>query len=168
MIRINLSTLVHAKIGQHQSIILNLDAVSTTELDLRYLKGELHFTRVRYGVLVEGLLETEVQTECTRCLTPFYEPVTIELGDIVSLPGAELTPECPVRISEDGWADLLPLIREYVWISIPVNAICSPECKGICQECGGNLNLGMCTCDNSLPIDPRWDALRMLLDSSDN
>jgi hypothetical protein len=33
----------------------------------------------------------------------------------------------------------------------------------LCARCGGNLNLGECTCTES-EIDPRWDGLEALLE----
>lgn len=163
MIKVNLSTLIHAKAGRRETVFLDLSHLAVDDLDLGYLKGKLHFTRVAYGILVEGVLNADVKTECTRCLTPFYAPVVIELEDTISLPGTDLTPERPVRVTEDGWIDLSPLVREYAWLGIPVNAVCSPDCQGICPTCGGNLNLGECTCDDQPPIDPRWSALQALV-----
>ncbi len=163
MIRINLSSLVNAPVGQREVVVLNHEALVLGDLRLKYLEGELRFTRLANGILVEGVLQSEVQTECTRCLEPFYEPVAIELQDTLGLPGASLTPERPVRVTEDGWADISPLVREYAWLGLPLNPLCTLDCKGLCVHCGGNLNRGECTCDSSEPTDRRWDVLRSLL-----
>lgn len=164
MIRINLAPLVHAELGLRETVTLDLTDLSSEDLTLTYLKGILHFTRVTHGILCEGSLETEAQVECTRCLTPFLKPIVIELEDTISLPGADLTPERPVRVTEDYWVDLTPLVREYVLLEVSYNAVCSPDCKGICPECGGNLNLGECVCAERPATDPRWDALKALLE----
>ncbi|MFZ5501209.1 MAG: YceD family protein, partial [Candidatus Micrarchaeota archaeon] len=145
---------------------LDLGRLKLDDLTLGHLKGELQFTRVADGVLVEGKLKATAEVECIRCLTPFFEPVVIDLEDTIGLPGTEITPERPVRIHEDGWADLSPLVREYAWLGLPVSPVCSPDCRGICPECGGNISLGECTCENNAPVDPRWAALRSLLDES--
>ncbi len=164
MIKLNLSSLAHARVGRQEPKDLDIEDVLAGDTELRYLRGHLQFTRVAEGILVLGELDAEAKTECTRCLTPFYQPITIELEDILSLPGAGLTPERPVRVNEDGWVDLAPLIREYVWLGMPPNPICSSTCKGLCPECGGNRNNGECTCENVTTIDPRWEALRQLVD----
>ncbi|HNT76252.1 MAG TPA: DUF177 domain-containing protein [Anaerolineae bacterium] len=163
MIRVNLAPLVHAELGLRELVTLNLSNLTFEDLTLNYLKGSLHFTRVAQGILCEGHLNAEVQVECIRCLTLFSQPIVIELEDIVGLPGADLTPERPVRVTEDYWVDLAPLIYEYAWLEIPHNAVCSPHCKGICPDCGGNLNLGECVCEEGAALDPRWDALKTLL-----
>lgn len=163
MIRIDLSTLVHAKVGQRQTVMLDFGDTVLGDLHLAYLKGEVQFTRLAHGILAQGKPETEVETECIRCLTPFFVPITIELEDLISLPGADLTAERPVRVTEDGWADLAPLIREYAWLGLPINPICSENCQPLCPHCGGNINKGECVCDDPTSTDPRWEALRSLL-----
>jgi uncharacterized protein len=168
MIKVNLSSLTHAKSGNQFDTDLDLGHLQLNDLDLAYLKGHLCFTRVSDGILVQGLLKTIVTTECTRCLTSYNAPITIELEDVISLPGAEVSQERPVRVSENGWANLAPLIREYAWLGLPAIALCAPDCKGICLECGGNRNLGECTCEEVERIDPRWEALKALMDRPEN
>jgi uncharacterized protein len=163
MIKVNLFALIHAKPGAREAIVLDTGSVKVDDLDVGYLKGTLHFTRLAYGVLVTGTLDAQVRTECTRCLTPFYVSIVIEIDDTITLSGADLTPERPVRVAEDGWVDLSPLIRENAWVAVPVKPICTPDCQGICPTCGGNINLSECTCDGAAPIDPRWGPLQALL-----
>ncbi len=167
MIKINLSSIVHAEVGHRESVDLDINSLILGDLVLGYLKGGLHFTRLAHGILCQGTLNAEIEVECTRCLTLFYAPILIELEDVLSPPGAALTPEQPVRVTEDGWVDLAPLVREYAWLGIPFKPICSAECKGICPECGGNINLGECVCDHEVSIDPRWEVLRTLLEDYD-
>lgn len=167
MIKVNLSSLAHAKVGQQEAASLRRGRLVIRDLDLQFLRGSLRFTRVSNGVLVKGELNTAVRTECTRCLSSFYAPVSITLEDTISLPGTPLTPEYPVRINEDGWIDLFPLIRDYIWVELPVNPVCASDCLGICPRCGGNRNLSECTCEHSSGIDPRWQALRALIENKE-
>ena len=164
MIKLNLSSLAHARVGRSHSVDLVIGHVHVDDTELKNLRGTLEFTRVAEGILVQGELDTYAKTECIRCLTPFFEPVKIELEDIIGLPGASLTPERPVRVHDDGWLDLTPLVREYALLGLPSSPICSAGCKGLCPECGGNRNNGECVCEDILPIDPRWEALRHLVD----
>jgi len=41
--------------------------------------------------------------------------------------------------------------------------VCRPDCRGLCARCGGDLNLGECTCEEPR-IDPRWEGLDVLLE----
>ena len=167
MINLNLSSLTHTEVGRRETIVLDAKNLVIDDLTLNNLQGELCFTRVAHGILCQGNLTVNVEVDCTRCLVPFYTPTTIELEDTISLPGAALTPEYPVRVTEDGWVDLTPLIREYVWLGIPQKPVCTPGCRGICSDCGGNINLGECSCGDKESIDPRWEALRALIDNSE-
>jgi len=47
-------------------------------------------------------------------------------------------------IPDDGYIDLGVIFREYLLLEIPINAVCKPDCKGLCPECGQNLNENMC------------------------
>jgi uncharacterized protein len=53
------------------------------------------------------------------------------------------------------------VLREQVLLAVPLKAICREDCKGLCPQCGKNLNLETCSCDNAI-TDPRWGALKDL------
>ena len=57
----------------------------------------------------------------------------------------------------EGQVDLEPLIRDVVVLAMPFAPLCRPECRGLCARCGGDLNLGACTCPPE--ADPRWAPL---------
>ena len=168
MIKVNLSSVTHAKPGYQYQTELDLSRLLIGDLDLTYLKGQLSLTRISDGILIQGSLDTEVKTECTRCLTSYYESISIELDDVISLAGAEISQERPVRVAENGWADISPFIREYTWLGLPFARLCSEDCKGICLDCGGNRNLGECKCGEVQKTDPRWEVLRTLIDRPEN
>jgi uncharacterized protein len=48
-----------------------------------------------------------------------------------------------------------------------MQARCKPDCKGLCAQCGQNLNEGQCDCDAE-PIDPRLAPLRALLEQMED
>jgi len=54
------------------------------------------------------------------------------------------------------------LLREYLVLDIPSRPLCRPECKGLCPECGNNLNESTCEHPES-QIDPRLASLSSLL-----
>lgn len=164
MVRIRLSSLTNGRVGQRESVGLDLGPFSLDDLSVDHLKGVINFTRVANGILAQGNLNAGVATECTRCLEPFFAPVVVDFEGLIALAGAPLSPERPVRVTEDGWADLAPLIREHLWLALPSGPVCSPKCSGLCPECGGNIDRGECACGEKGPIDPRWAVLQTLLD----
>jgi uncharacterized protein len=65
-------------------------------------------------------------------------------------------------IDELHTLDLHEVIRQGLWLATPMEALCRLDCAGLCPTCGGNRNLGECSCQETA-IDPRWAALQALL-----
>jgi uncharacterized protein len=107
---------------------------------------------------VEGV----VAFSCARCLKPFEDGFRVEVQELFA-GGAEADEEA-YRI-EEGVLDLEPLIRDAVVTSLPFAPLCRPDCLGLCARCGGDLNLGECSCPPE--ADARWEALSQIrFDSS--
>lgn len=162
MIRFDVSALIKARLGT--SLTLNLDTgpQSLTDLKVDFLRGTLQAVRVQGALLVRGTVESQLGLECVRCLEPFVLPITLELEEMFRLPGADPRPDISYAVNCDGWLDLAPLLREQAWVVIPMKPLCSPDCKGLCPQCGANLNLESCTCEN-VRVDPRLALLKDLL-----
>jgi uncharacterized protein len=132
------------------------------------MRGRVQFTRVGTGILVTGKLETLVELECGRCLSPVEGPVAFEIEeefrptvDIVTgvfLPRESDQDEATL-IDEQHILDLGEVIRQDLVLALPASPVCSPVCRGLCPHCGQNLNEAICDCENEV-VDPRWAALR--------
>ncbi|MEN9732834.1 MAG: hypothetical protein RLZ45_829 [Verrucomicrobiota bacterium] len=92
------------------------------------LRYELDVERQPDGLLITGSMATTVSCECARCLKPFRLPV--EIPDLTTL--APLQGEDAVPIDGD-FADLTPLLREDIYLSLPANPLCRPDCRGLSQ-----------------------------------
>ncbi len=66
-------------------------------------------------------------------------------------------------IDEAHRLDLEDPMREYALLSIPMLPLCREDCKGLCPQCGANLNDGPCDCDTE-QVDDRLAALKHLLE----
>ncbi|MEO7658752.1 MAG: DUF177 domain-containing protein, partial [Pyrinomonadaceae bacterium] len=62
---------------------------------------------------------------------------------------------------EDGKIDMAEVVREQLLLVQPEQIFCREDCKGLCPQCGANLNLIDCKCADD-DIDPRWAALKNL------
>jgi len=119
-------------------------------------------------VLVQLSLRGTLRYECRRCLEPVDVSVEEEL-EILFLPPDEARDQENesegVRVFDPakGEIDLGETIREEMVLSQSPWVLCDPECKGLCPQCGINLNEDTCQCSVREP-DPRWDALRALKD----
>ena len=116
------------------------------------------------GVLVmTGSVTTCLHGVCDRCASDFIRNVEIPINVV-------LVEELSNEDSEDEWvfplegesADLEDIIRTVFVLNMDSKLLCKPDCQGICCRCGKNLNDGPCGCQKEL--DPRFAALRQLLD----
>ena len=46
----------------------------------------------------------------------------------------------------DETIDLGDLVREQLYLALPMKPLCAEACKGLCPQCGTNLNRGTCDC----------------------
>ncbi len=162
MLTFDVSRLLKASLGR--SITLHIDTGPRVldDLEVDFLRGTAHVTRVEEGLFVEGTVESRLKLECARCLAPFAFPVTLQLAEMFRFAGSQPRPGAVYAVSEDGELDLAPLIRELSWLAIPMKHLCDAECQGLCPHCGANLNEESCECEE-MHVDPRLAPLKKLL-----
>jgi len=138
------------------------------------VQGEIKLMRTDQGILARGILNTEVEVTCGRCLSLFSCPLTLNIEEEyfptvdviggVSLPLPD-EPGC-FTIDEHHILDLTEAIRQYALLVIPMKPLCRANCAGLCPNCGHNLNQGPCNCPPQ-GGDPRWSKLKELSLASD-
>jgi uncharacterized protein len=131
------------------------------------LSGRVHLVRVGEGILVTGEMETIARLKCSRCLSEFDYAVAIELEEEYE-PVVDIATGSHRSLSEDQDSanlidehhilDITEVVRQDLWVALPPSLLCSEDCKGLCPQCGQNLNQGSCSCVSE-EIDPRWSAL---------
>jgi len=118
---------------------------------------------------VAGHLTGEIELACSRCLEPFTLPVASDF-DLRYVPRTENIGEGEREVEEDDLAtafyddeqiDLTHLVMEQFQLVLPMKALCRADCKGLCPNCGTNLNTGSCDCHVQWE-DPRFAALRAM------
>lgn len=103
---------------------------------------------------------------CDRCASEFQSVITskyrliylftqnIEHSENDRIDVVYLHPETDkIDITKD--------IRDYAILALPMKKLCLEDCKGLCPNCGKNLNEASCNCKNE-KIDPRWEPLQKL------
>jgi len=118
-------------------------------------------------VRVSGKIDARVEVECDRCLKALEVPVSAKFAleyitgqQYESTHVAELsTEEMAVSVFDGEAIDVDEIVREQILLAVPDRALCNDYCKGICSNCGTDLNSGNCNCESS-EIDPRWEALK--------
>ena len=136
-----------------------------TPVDLAF---EIHKDKDKFRLV--GTVVTELELPCSRCLEPFRLPVAAPF-DLRYLPASEVSSDGEREVDdedletsyyENDAIDLNGLMREQFYLALPMKPLCQDDCRGLCPQCGTNLNTGNCSC---APVweDPRLAALKNLL-----
>lgn len=104
----------------------------------------------------------EVNKSCDRCGKPTAKQLTVNINRVAvrELAGEE---DDEILLLPDEKLDLYELCFGEILLSLPMKHLCSENCKGICANCGKNLNDGSCGCVTK-SIDPRLEVLAKLLE----
>ncbi|HKU27232.1 MAG TPA: DUF177 domain-containing protein [Candidatus Sulfotelmatobacter sp.] len=118
-------------------------------------------------IRLRGRLSTGLELQCARCLEPvpqeikrdfelLYRPLGADAGrDELSVTDAE----AEIGYYQGEGLLLEDVLREQVLLALPLKITCRAECKGLCPQCGKNLNEEQCSCSRDAE-DPRWEALK--------
>jgi DUF177 domain-containing protein len=107
----------------------------------------------------QGTARTVVQGECRRCLTPVATPLQLDIGALFSQDPEALDDPDAYPVAPDATEiDVTPAVREELLLAAPRFVLCRDDCKGLCPQCGQDLNAGTCACIPA--IDARWQGLR--------
>ena len=121
---------------------------------------DLRLESVVEGVLVTGTAVVQLRGECVRCLVEIVGEQQIDIQELYVYPGSHATDDKASRLEGD-LLDLEPLLRDDVVLELPFQPLCREDCRGLCAECGADLNLNP-DHRHERPIDPRWEKLRPL------
>lgn len=131
--------------------------------------------QVRAGgekVIVSGVLQASVDTECFRCLRQFRQELKSDfLESFLINPGAADTDDPELSAAEA--ADELSVKGNYLYLKEFLrqifilaqefnNPLCKPDCKGLCVGCGTDLNRTTCSCRTDSEVDVRLIKLKEL------
>ena len=118
-------------------------------------------------IRLRGRLSAGLELQCARCLEPVQQDVKRDFDLLYRPLGADAgRDELSVTVAEaeigyyQGDGILLEdALREQVLLALPLKITCREDCKGLCPQCGKNLNVEQCSCSQELE-DPRWAALK--------
>jgi len=138
--------------------VVSVESVGVT-VDIQKA-GDEYFCQAAVSVKIIG--------ECVRCLT-HYPTVLAGRTDFIICSDTE---ENRLRASEDDEdyvffrgsdlrVDISEPVRQAAILSLSLKPLCSEDCRGLCSQCGTNLNERTCDCVKE-SIDPRWEGLRGL------
>jgi uncharacterized protein len=133
------------------------------------LHVSIKVTRVGDKFLLDGKMSGGIMVRCDRCLDSFHRH--LESGFHVSLAslGQEkdraevelLDEDMEVDFIHGETIDLDEIIKEQVYLSLPMKSICKEGCLGLCPICGANRNVDRCQCDQQY-MNPAFEKLKNL------
>ena len=163
-LKVNVASLLKQDVGRDER-----HQIASTE---DRVTGEVKLVRTPRSILATGHLDTASLCQCSGCLKEFFQPLgldieeefypTTDIGTGRRLPPPE-DPEA-FTIDEHQDLDLSEAIRQYGLAAMPMKPLCSPECRGLCPQCGADLNTGPCSCPPA--SDSRWDGLLVLTNTT--
>jgi DUF177 domain-containing protein len=123
--------------------------VVPVRVDVSRTTGNGWALRLRFSVAVSG--------PCMRCLEPAAPEFEVDARE-VEQPGAVDEELSSPYVNSDGELDLAAWARDALALTLPAQITCTPDCAGLCAQCGANLNEDPEHAHEPAP-DPRWSKL---------
>jgi uncharacterized protein len=122
-------------------------------------------------IRLNGRVATSIELACARCLEPVVQNVDRTFDLLYRPLGSDAGKEemsvtavdAEIGYYQGNGLELEDALREQVILALPLRALCREDCKGLCPQCGTNLNTEQCSCAEPVQ-DPRWEALKELRD----
>ena len=132
--------------GEEANELLDLDQ-SPEVGDYGKINYDLRLRLTANELIVDGSVWADIELECARCGV-FFSTTCINSAFLRAYevkPGSD-----EVDISDD--------LREGILLQMPTYPVCKDSCRGLCAQCGTDLNKDSCQC-NATQGDMRWGAL---------
>jgi uncharacterized protein len=134
-----------------------------------HITGTVSLSKHGHDILVRGQLSGHLGLACSRCLESFSHPVAADFDLLlVPKPGTAAADDeelSPADLDLDYYTgevvDLESLLREQIILMIPVKPLCDEVCKGLCPQCGANVNRETCHCRPEAVNSPFADLAKL-------
>ena len=119
-------------------------------------------------VIVRGIARAVIQSPCARCLEPTDTEVEAELEEAFIRDTGE-----PLEADEDQYMysghvlELDEAVRTALLLELPSRILCKEDCRGLCDQCGADLNINECSCQKDLTHRNPFSALASLLNEDE-
>lgn len=124
---------------------------------------DLELRKLQELVLVKGKMALDLGLTCSRCADDFQYVLTSKfqcmftrekslgypehnVGIAHSEPTGDKPEDLDIEFLEKDYIELSDVLKEQIYLKLPVQPLCSEECKGICPVCGQNQNTHPCQC----------------------
>lgn len=166
----NVSQLLREPIGAERSYPIDGPVPAIEEgAPPDWVTGEARLVRSHRGLIAYATVATSWPDECSRCLEPVQTAVQAAIEEEY-IPSVDVNTSAPLPVPDGEGTDfqffidahhhldLTEAIRQGLEMERAMQPLCRPECAGLCDRCGADLNQGRCACADA-PVDLRWEAL---------
>lgn len=144
-----------------------LEPLQEFKMDCRIitpLKGKVFVQRADEGVIIRGSLKGVVVVPCARCTEDATVDIDTSFDEYEEIPAEGGHSKDEEHEGYVTWRNHAPMLNlaeigwEQFMLAQPVTPLCMESCKGLCPDCGINLNMGECRCKKEHG-DPRMAPL---------
>lgn len=140
LLRLNIGFLIGQPIGTNRDFNFEYPELGLGEdLSLTDFIGKANFSRTPQGLFLQADFHGGLCLECVRCLDSYTQQLVVDFSELYAFDERSIS-ESGLLVPDSGYIDLEPIFREYALLEIPIKPICKIKCKGLCKECGQNLN----------------------------
>jgi len=128
------------------------------DVDLSINKGSSEIS-------IDGIVRAEAEFECDRCLVPFKQNLQSKFQVILTTGkiGPKPTDENIIPITQTTMeVDISAYVHDALLLSVPMKKLCNENCRGLCSQCGANLNIEKCKCGLN-KSDNRLEPLKKMV-----
>ncbi len=179
MLSYNVADLLRSAPGTTRDYPLVLDQL-VIDADLAVaapIRGSVRLANTGRGIIARGHVTTTLPETCSRCLVETTSPVDVDFLE-EALPSVDIDSGLPVEHEGEGTIEALLLddhheldltgtVRDAISLAEPIVTLCRPDCRGLCLECGVDLNADPTHTHGEADIDPRLAALLTIREQLD-
>ncbi|MCE2413228.1 DUF177 domain-containing protein [Candidatus Poribacteria bacterium] len=147
----NVRDLRHENFKEYEALVLS-ESLGLTYEETKFIKplscSVKLFRQGGDNIYVTTEVDTTILVECRRCINPFEMDITTTLDLLFTIGNVSSeSDEDDERYYDGETLDISEDVRRALILEVPTWSLCSEACKGLCPECGTDLNTMECSCE---------------------
>ena len=119
-------------------------------------------------VVLRGTARALIQSRCARCLSSALTEVSVDVEEaFVRDTGEERQPGDDQYLYSGHVLELDDAVRTALLLELPSRVLCKEDCRGLCPQCGQDLNVKTCSCRREITGRNPFAALASLLNEDE-
>lgn len=119
-------------------------------------------------VVLRGTARALIESRCARCLSPALTEVSVDVEEaFVRDTGEERQPGDDQYLYSGHVLELDDAVRTALLLELPSRVLCKEDCRGLCPQCGQDLNVKTCSCRREITGRNPFAALASLLNEDE-